>query len=214
MTYYYCVVTTVTIHWVPHMWSTLCLLFYMHDFLNPSHSARGISMLVLQEEMWLPYDLTKSNTATMKQKRNLNCTTAPSIGAIISASISQWNNTVFSSPKAHLYCAFKSIFVLIISSAYSSKKSERCERASNHLTIAKSGTVPEAKDATAQHTRKNLVEAPFLWRISFNNTITHSWQVHQKQDLLLCKKVSDTQIYYLEPHVTWHHNKLEAILQS
>lgn len=127
-------------------------------------------MLILQEEMRLPYDLTNSNTATMKQKRNLNCTTAPSIGAVISASTSQWNNTVFSPPKAHLYCAFKSIFVLIMSSAYSSKKSERCERPSNHLNIAKSGTVPEAKDATAQHTRKRIWRKRLFFEESHSTT--------------------------------------------
>lgn len=106
----------------------------------------------------------------MKQKRNLNCTTAPSIGATISTSISRWNNTVFSSPKAHFYCAFKSIFVPIISSAYSSKKSERCERPPNHLNIAKSGTVPEAKDATAQRTRKRIWRKRLFFEESHSTT--------------------------------------------
>lgn len=163
-------------------------------------------MLILQEEMRLPYDLTNSNTATMKQKRNLNCTTAPSIGAVISASTSQWNNTVFSPPKAHLYCAFKSIFVLIMSSAlFFPKKSERCERPSNHLNIAKSGTVPEAKDATAQHTRKRIWrKRPFLWRISFNNTITHSWQVQQNRSTVVCRRF-DNKHTQLEPLLWIRH---------
>lgn len=53
-----------TNYWVGH-------LIYIIS-LNPNHPARDVSMCILQQEMWSAYNLTKSNTAPMKQERNLN----------------------------------------------------------------------------------------------------------------------------------------------
>lgn len=141
-------------------------------------------LLVLQEEMWSAYNLTKSNSATMKQQKFKLCTTAPPIGAIICTSVYFLNQTIVSTPKAHVYCALKSIFIsfpqfiLPTSLRNVGKKIYR-------LNTANLGTVPEPKDATARYIRKRT------WRkcLFFEES-------HSKAQLLRTGKFTKIRIYY------------------
>lgn len=194
----------MTICWVLTRARCPKYLTYM-IFLNPNHPPTEllISMLMLQEEMWSASNLTKSYTATMKQKKNLSSTPLLLllVGTLIWISVylkviicycTLINGTTFSTPKAQPYCALKSIFIITHFPSLFFQQPERYERIST-TKYSKIRHSPRTKGCNCQASKKNnLVELLFLWRISFKNIITYSWQIHQKQDLLLCNKVSDT----------------------
>lgn len=158
----------------------LCQVFYTHDFLEsyPSCKRGIISMFTLQEELRCAYSLTKSNSTNMKQKRQLNSTSALSIGTTSCISgilillscyriFSQWSH-LFSTPKAHLYCALKSIFKLF--PQFILPTSLRDVNEYLLLNIPKSDRPGTRKWDCLTYKEENLVEVPFLWRISFKNT--------------------------------------------
>lgn len=136
-------------------------------------------LLVLQEEMWSAYNLTKSNSATMKQQKFKLCTTAPPIGAIICTSVYFLNQTIVSTPKAHVYCALKSIFIsfpqFILPTSLRNVGKKNLP-----LKYSKLRHSPRTKGCDCSvYKKENLAEVPFLWRISFKSTITQNWQIHQ-----------------------------------